>query len=59
MLAFYAELQRKRHLRLANKNKMLRWAKEQTLDRGRLEKGLWTDKSKFEVYESQRRTFMR
>jgi hypothetical protein len=28
MLAFQAELQRKRHLRLANKKKRLRWAKE-------------------------------
>ena len=31
----------------------------QTLDRGRLKKVLWTDKSKFEKFESQRRTYMR
>ena len=31
----------------------------QTLDRGRLEKVLWTDKSKFEVFGSQRRTLVR
>ena len=31
----------------------------QTLDRGRLEKVLWTDKSKFEVFGSHRRTFVR
>ena len=30
----------------------------QTMDRGRLEKVLWTDKSKFEVFGSQR-TFVR
>ena len=31
----------------------------QTLNRGRLEKVLWTDKSKFEVFGSHRRTFVR
>ena len=31
----------------------------QTLDRGRLEKVLWTDESKFEVFGSHRRTFVR
>ncbi|XP_073429402.1 zinc finger protein 277 isoform X2 [Dendrobates tinctorius] len=46
---------KKPYLRLANKSKRIMWAKEQTLDRGRLEKVLWTDKSKFDVFGSHRR----
>ena len=51
---------KKPYLRLANKNKRLRWAKEH---RQRTEEDwklvLWTDESQFEVIGSQRRTFVR
>ena len=44
------------YLRLANKRKRLRWAK---VHRHWTEEVLWTDKSKFEVFGSHRRTFVR
>ena len=51
---------KKPYLRLANKNKRLRWAKEHRhWTEEDCKKVLWTDKSKFEVFVPQRRTFMR
>ena len=51
---------KKPYLRLANKKKRLRWAKEHrhwTLEEWK--KVLWTDESKFVVFGSNRRTFVR
>uniref|UniRef100_A0AAY5K0X9 Paired domain-containing protein n=1 Tax=Esox lucius TaxID=8010 RepID=A0AAY5K0X9_ESOLU len=51
---------KKPYLRLANKKKRLRWAKEHRhWTEEDWKKVLWTDESKFEVFRSQRRTFVR
>jgi hypothetical protein len=51
---------KKPYLRLANKKKRLRWAKEhRQWTEEDCKKVLWTDFSKFEVFGSQRRTFVR
>ena len=51
---------KKPYLRLANKKKALRWAKEHRYwTEEDWKKVLWTDKSKFEVFGSHRRTFVR
>lgn len=51
---------KKPYLRLANKRKRLRWAKEHRhWTEEDWKKVLWTDESKFEVFGSQRRTFVR
>ena len=51
---------KKLYLRLANKRKRLRWAKEHKLwIEEDWKKVLWTDESKFEGFESHRRTFVR
>ena len=50
---------KKPYLRLANKKKILRWAKNRHWTEEYWKKVLWTDKSKFEVFGSQRRTFVR
>ena len=51
---------KKPYLRLVNKRKRLRWAKEHRhWTEEDWKKGLWTDESKFEVFGSYRRTFMR
>ena len=51
---------KKPYLRLTNKNKTLRWAKEHRhWTEEDWKKVLWTDKSKFEVFRSQRRTLVR
>lgn len=61
MLSFLLKFSKKKtYLRLANKNKRLRWAKEHrhwTLEYWK--KVLWTDESKFEIFGSNRRTFVR
>ena len=48
---------KKQYLRLANKRERLSWAKDHRPEDWK--KVLWTDKSKFEVFESHRRTFAR
>ena len=51
---------KKPYLRRANKRKWLRWAKEHRhWTEEDWKKMLWTDKSKFEVFGSHRRTFVR
>ena len=51
---------KKPYLRLANKRKRLRWAKEHRhWTEEDWKKVLWTDESKFEVFGSHRRTFVR
>ena len=51
---------KKPYLRLANKRKRLRWAKEHRhWTEEDWKKVLWTDKSKFEVFGSHRRKFVR
>ena len=51
---------KKPYLRLANKRKRLRSAKEHRYcTEEDWKKGLWTDESKFEVFGSHRRTFVR
>ena len=51
---------KKPYLRLANKKKRLIWAKEHRhWTEEDWKKELWTDESKFEVFGSHRRTFVR
>jgi hypothetical protein len=51
---------KKPYLRLSNKKKRLRWAKEHRhWTKEDWKRVLWTDEYKFEVYGSQRRTFVR
>jgi hypothetical protein len=51
---------KKPYLRLAKKKKRLRWSKKHRhWTEEDWKKVLWTDESKFEVFGSQRRTFMR
>ena len=51
---------KKTYLRLANKNKILKWANDHIhWTEEDWKKVLWTDESKFEVFRSQRRTCVR
>jgi hypothetical protein len=50
---------KKPYLRLANKNKRFKMGKRTDTGQRKIGKVLWTNKYKFEVFRSQRKTFVR